>query len=1115
MFSPSLFVSRTRQHLSTTRGNRAARIRDKAHLLVLLLLLASLPALAIRPPDAGQKNLGHLTHPVTTTSLQVRPDLSASTALAPGAATHAGVDQFINHFGGSWTVRWDRRSNRPSLIQGSGVPLIPGSGNQLTKGDLGLGPAQKTSMGTVEAALQRFALENQNLLQTAGMDFRLDAANSAPYGDGRDHWFVEFDQYYKGVRVDGANLFFRLSHGNIVQFGTKRIAPVDIDVKPAMSRDDAFNAAFRQMPFKDGARIKDVKEPGQLLIMPTMSVVQPVGTRFTGSPGQGYSHVLVWRFVYQLFDDNSTYEVLFDAHSNTLLQVRDLTLYTQATVKGGVYPDSNADPEITLPMPFAKVTNGSAKTTDIDGHYDYTGGTASTSLDGKYFRMSDNCGAISLSNTTDGNLDLGSSGGTDCTTPGIGGPGNTHASRTGFYHLTLINQTAQTYYPSNTWLQSKVTANMNINDTCNAYWNGFSLNFFKSGGGCSNTGELAGVFLHEWGHGMDQNTGGSASENGSGEAVGDTFSFLYTKDSCIGTNFFPGGTCHNCSTGCTGVRDVAAFAVYGPDGTPMVGNVVAKPSTVKDPNGIDAYGSCPYYTPQGQPYQGPMGYEGHDESLIASSANWDLTRILINEFGPQQGWQQMNRIWYGSLVPSKSAYQVVSGGQCNPNAEVDGCGSDNWYTVFLAADDDDGNLSNGTPNACRIWDAFEAHGIACGARPACTGGASPDFTIGSDSPSQAVCAPDSTIYPIEIGAQQGYDEPVTLATSNLPAGVTASFSTNPVTPGSNSDLTLTADASVAAGSYDITVTGTAQDSPGHSLTVELVVTTAPPGAVTLQGPSNAEANVSTSPELSWQASADASSYSVEIATDATFSNIIDSQSGLISTTYQTGNLDFNTTYYWRVTAANKCGVGQPSAPFSFTTMLPNSYYILANLSGLQGDSVTLKLNNGDDVVRNANGAFVFPQGVLDGQDYNIIVTDQPDNPQQTCTVENGSGTIHGQNVSDVRVKCGDYVASYTVGGTITDLHGTGLVLQLNGANDLAASGSSFTFTTELASGSPYEVTVLSQPANPAQVCDISNESGTIGSSDVDDVVVACTDVVTDRIFADGFELPPPPFAKKN
>ncbi len=253
---------------------------------------------------------------------------------------------------------------------------------------------------------------------------------------------------------------------------------------------------------------------------------------------------------------------------------------------------------------------------------------------------------------------------------------------------------------------------MNINNTCNAYWNGTTVNFYRSGGGCSNTGEIAAVFLHEWGHGMDTNSGGSASDKGTGEAVGDTFAFLETKDPCIGQNFQPGVNCYNCSA-CTGVRDVADFATGG-------SAAIASPANVANNASIncDRY-SCPYGRGPNA-YQGPMGYEGHCESVIASSANWDLAQQLVARWGTTTGWAKMDAIWYKSLTPSKSAYQVVSGGKCNPAATVNGCGSTNWYTVYLAADDDDGNLANGTPNACRIWDAFTAHGIACGTRPTCT-----------------------------------------------------------------------------------------------------------------------------------------------------------------------------------------------------------------------------------------------------------------------------------------------------------------------------------------------------------------------------------------------------------
>ena len=78
------------------------------------------------------------------------------------------------------------------------------------------------------------------------------------------------------------------------------------------------------------------------------------------------------------------------------------------------------------------------------------------------------------------------------------------------------------------------------------------MNFLKSGGGCSNTGELAAAILHEFGHGLDQNTGGAA-DAASSEAVGDTTAILETRQSCIAANFKPGVPCHNCvSTACTG-----------------------------------------------------------------------------------------------------------------------------------------------------------------------------------------------------------------------------------------------------------------------------------------------------------------------------------------------------------------------------------------------------------------------------------------------------------------------------------------------------------------------------------------------------------------------------------
>ena len=82
--------------------------------------------------------------------------------------------------------------------------------------------------------------------------------------------------------------------------------------------------------------------------------------------------------------------------------------------------------------------------------------------------------------------------------------------------------------------------------------------------------------------------------------------------------------------------------------------------------------------------------------------------------------------------------------------------------------------------------------------------------------------------------------------------------------------------------------------------------------------------------------------------------------------------------------------------------------------------------------------------------------------------------------------------NFSVGGTVSGLSGSGLVLQSNGAGDLVVTADGpFAFAGRLAAGATYSVTVSSQPAVPAQVCTVSNGSGSVASADVTDVAVNC------------------------
>ncbi|MDH4190453.1 MAG: S8 family serine peptidase [Betaproteobacteria bacterium] len=80
--------------------------------------------------------------------------------------------------------------------------------------------------------------------------------------------------------------------------------------------------------------------------------------------------------------------------------------------------------------------------------------------------------------------------------------------------------------------------------------------------------------------------------------------------------------------------------------------------------------------------------------------------------------------------------------------------------------------------------------------------------------------------------------------------------------------------------------------------------------------------------------------------------------------------------------------------------------------------------------------------------------------------------------------------SYTIGGTVSGLADTGLVLRSGGADSLSiATNGPFTFASRIANGSAYLVTVYAQPAS--QTCTVSNGSGTMGTSDIASVSVTC------------------------
>jgi MYXO-CTERM domain-containing protein len=221
------------------------------------------------------------------------------------------------------------------------------------------------------------------------------------------------------------------------------------------------------------------------------------------------------------------------------------------------------------------------------------------------------------------------------------------AQLTAFVAASTAKQFVRTRInPNLAWLDNQLSVTVNENQTCNAYSTGNDVHFYKGSSQCENTGRIADVVYHEFGHSVHAQSiidGEGAFDSSLSEGLADTLAASITGDHGMGRGFF-----HNDSA----LRDLVGTRTW-PD---------------------DADG------------------EPHDEGEIIGETLWDLRTALEAQYGPSDGFEKFLVLYYG----------VVQRASDIPSS----------YAAALLVDDNDGDLSNGTPNMCMIDSAFGKHGLS-------------------------------------------------------------------------------------------------------------------------------------------------------------------------------------------------------------------------------------------------------------------------------------------------------------------------------------------------------------------------------------------------------------------
>jgi hypothetical protein len=878
-----------------------------------LVLLLGAASWALQPPQSGQSAIAGKAF--------FKPDLYLPIQNVPldtarrnmSATTEDAWDTFFAKNGKDFNVYIDPRTGSPTAVQGS-IPLIPGNGfnNKVTldavRESIGRSVAD-VDASVVEDLVLKFIADNQ-----AAFNIDLMQLGQPKVTQVSEHlWQVHIPQQVNGIAVRHGRVAATISHGNLILLGTEAWANVAIDTKPAFGPQDALSAGNSFVGFAPTAQ--DLWQQPVLEVAP----IARRGEAFNGAVGTGYGHVLV--YTYGFLDPNAQqrWKVTVDAGSGEVLAIEDDNHYFDAQVTGGVYPSTNigtcADNTVcgtlqpNTPMPWANTGLASPNNfTDGAGIYNYSSGTVTTTLAGKYIRISDACGAVNAS-SPNGNLNMGGANNDhDCTVPTGTFAGNTAASRSSFYELNKLAEQARGWLPGNTWLKGQVTANVNIVSTCNAFWNGASVNFYRSGGGCRNTGEIGAVFDHEWGHGLDDFDANGTLSNSS-EGYADIAAIYRLQTSCLGYGFFqtanngcgktPDGSGYNqqesqvagqswCNLRCSGVRD-ADWAASAP-------NTPATPQN--------------FVCPMCSAGAGPCGRQVHCAASPARQAAWDLvTRDLPSTFG----YDSNTAFIVGNKLFYQGSGNIGSWHACDCTAATsDGCGATNGYMQWLAADDDNGNLNDGTPHMTAIYAAYNRHNIACSTPAPVNSGCSAGPT---SVPSHTATAGDGQVA-LNWSPVAGASEYWVMRTEGFAGCDLGKAKIATVTGTSYTDTEV---ANTRQYCYSIVPASSSACYGRASACSCTMPACAAPGSVALTAPANGATGVNLVTVLDWADVAGAT-FEVQVATDSAFTNVVASNTLTASNWTVAPVLNADTSYFWRVRARLGCsGFGAWSSVSSFTT----------------------------------------------------------------------------------------------------------------------------------------------------------------------------------------------------
>ena len=449
------------------------------------------------------------------------------------------------------------------------------------------------------------------------------------------HINMNLTQFYNNLEVIDSRIYAKLSLDNrMLAFGLDIYNDIDISSIATISEVTAMTAAQQNINYQ----VTDLHIQKELKVLPV--------------PKNGklkYHLVYTVKFKTRIAEGPAHYICYVDANDGTLLMRKNEVMYEApptgiATVSGDVYATHPYNPASSENFKYLKAIDQSTSTnyyTDNNGDVVLPmniGTQVRYKLEGLYADVQTN------GSTPDIFQNL-------ATTNSIvfNNSNSTIQERTAYYAVNMIHDHLKTVFPTFTGLDSPMETNVDEFGSCNAFYDGSSINFYAEDADCNATAKIVDVVYHEYGHAINGNRYGAfgMQNGGLNEGFADLWAITLTESPVLG---------------------------FGWD--------------TQDPTV-----SVRRYDQDRKVYPQDLVGEVHADGEIIAGAFWDTYLNL------------------GSMNQMIDLFKYTfDGAPDGPNGNEGEIYTDVLIEV-LYADDNDADLTNGTPNDLAIIDAFALHGI--------------------------------------------------------------------------------------------------------------------------------------------------------------------------------------------------------------------------------------------------------------------------------------------------------------------------------------------------------------------------------------------------------------------